>query len=42
MLCHGPVRVEADAKPGPAKVRVVFPPAAKIPSFATEIPVVIR
>jgi hypothetical protein len=42
MLCHGPVRVEADAVPGPAKVRVAFPEGGTIRSFATEIPVVIR
>ncbi len=42
MLCHGSVRVDAEAKPGPAKVRVAFPPTSKLRSFPTEIPVEIR
>lgn len=42
MLCHGSVRVDATCKPGPAVVRVEFPPTSKFRSFPTDIPVVIR
>ena len=42
MLCHGSVRVEQDAKVGPAVLRVEFPPSSKFRSFATDIPVEIR
>ena len=42
MLCHGPVRVANDARPGKAIVRVEFPPSAKFRSFPTEFDVVIE
>jgi hypothetical protein len=42
MLCHGSVRVDADAKPGAAAVRVELPATSRFRSFPTEIPVVIR
>jgi hypothetical protein len=42
MLCHGSVRVDAAAKPGPATVRVELPATSRFRSFPTEIPVVIR
>ena len=42
MLSHGPVRVPADAKPGPAIVRVEMPATSRFKSFPTDLPVVIR
>lgn len=39
MLSHGPVRVPADATPGPAKMIVELPSTSKYRSFPTEIPV---
>ena len=42
MLCHGPVRVGNDAKPGKAIVRVEFPKEAQFRSFATDLEVVIE
>lgn len=42
MLCHGSVRVAANAKKGPAVMRVEFPASSKFRSFPTDIPVEIR
>jgi hypothetical protein len=42
MLAHGPVRVPADAKKGPAIMRVELPETSTFRSFPTDIPVVIR
>jgi hypothetical protein len=42
MLCHGPVRVPMDAKPGPAIMRVRLPESSEYESFVTEIPVTIE
>lgn len=42
MLAHGPVRAPADAKTGPAIVRVRMRDDSMFASFPTDIPVVIR
>jgi len=42
MLCHGPVRVPQEAAPGPAILRVEFPPESKFASFPTDVPVVLK
>lgn len=42
MLCHGPVRVPADAQPGKAIMLVELPPTSRYKSFPTKIPVEIR
>jgi hypothetical protein len=41
MLYHGPVRVPADARPGPATVRVELPKESKHRSLATDIAVLL-
>jgi len=42
MLCHGPVRVPADARLGKAIVRVEMKEGSRFQSFPTDIPVVIE
>lgn len=39
MLCHGPVRVPAEAVPGKAVLRVEFPKGSKFTSRPTDIEV---
>ena len=39
MLCHGPVRVPADAAPGKAVIRFELPKDGPYPSVPTDLPV---
>ena len=42
MLCHGPVRVPENAKPGPAVMRIEMPPTSSFASIPTDLPVELK
>jgi len=42
MLCHGPVRVPSDAKPGKAIMRIELPATSRYKSFPTDLEVIIK